>query len=385
MHRIPLAILTLLLLATFPRPASSQDAAAVRKLSLVWEYPTPSDTPQAIVADALDRPLLHVAMKQGGLVTLDVSKPNRPPTERARLPIDRFDGLQVMHLTQVGELVYVALGEFFHAQGAPAGLAIVNVKDPRRPRVTAKWKSAETLKGAAHVLVEDGTAYLAAMSAGVMAFDVSRPDRIERRSVFQPDVNYPSPNPKATHHPNARGLTLRDRTLFVAYDEGGLRTLDVSNPSEMREIGRYVNPKFPNKPQAFNSLVLDGSLAYVAVDYAGLEVVEVRNPRELRQVGWWNPWKADTLGNLWFNSGGHTNQIAWDAKRKQVWLSAGDSELQVVDVSQPARPRLVARYGESQDKLGAWGVTLVGSRAYLSYMTAVVPFQSRWSGIKAVE
>lgn len=146
-----------------------------------------------------------------------------------------------------------------------------------------------------------------------------------------------------------------------------------------------MNPKFPNKPQAFNNLVLDGDRAYVAVDYAGLEVLDIRNPRQIKQLGWWNPWRADSLGNVWFNSPGHTNQIEWHPDKKQVWMSAGDSELQVVDVSQPAQPRLVAKYGEPKDKLGAWGVTLSRNRAYLSYINATVPFQGTWSGIKAVE
>ena len=52
----------------------------------------------------------------------------------------------------------------------------------------------------------------------------------------------------------------------------------------------------------------------------------------MRQIGWWNPWESHTIKNLWLNSPGHTNQIVLDANRKIVYLSAGDSELQMVDV-----------------------------------------------------
>lgn len=35
----------------------ARDASKVREMSLVWELPTPQDMPQAIVEDALQRPL----------------------------------------------------------------------------------------------------------------------------------------------------------------------------------------------------------------------------------------------------------------------------------------------------------------------------------------
>lgn len=363
----------------------AQDASKVRELSLVWELPTPRDMPQAIVEDFLQRPLLYAAMKNGGLAVFNIANRKLPPKEVARLGIDQFHNQHVMHLTQSGELLYLALGDLFSASGATAGLAVVNIKNPQRPKVVSQWKSEEVLQGTATVLVDGTFAYLGAMSAGVMILDVSQPERIERISSFLPNVDFPTPKPSKVHHPNARGFAKQGDLLFVAYDAGGLRVLDVSKPREPREVGRYVNPKFPNKPQAFNNLVLDGQRAYVAVDYAGLEVLDIRNPRDIKQLGWWNPWGAETLGNVWFNSAGHANQIAWQPDKKQVWLSAGDSELQVVDVSKPTQPKLVARFGVPKDKQGAWGVTLSGNRAYLTYINAVVPFQGTWSGIKAIE
>jgi len=379
-----LAIVCMIAL-TLMSSVMAQDAVKVRELSLVWELPTPQEMPQAIVEDVLQRPLLFVALKNGGLAVFNTANRKQPPKEVARLRIDQFHNQHVMHLTQSGEHLYLALGDLFSASGSTAGLAVVNVKNPQHPRVVSQWKSDDVLQGTAAVLVDDGFAYLGAMSAGVMVLDVSDPNHIERVSMFLPDVNYPTSRPSKMHHPNARGFAKRGDLLFVAYDAGGLRVLDVSKPREPREVGRYVNPRFPNKPQAFNNLVLDDHRAYVAVDYAGLEILDIRNPRDIRQLGWWNPWGAETLSNVWFNSAGHTNQIAWQSDKKQVWLSAGDSELQVVDVSRPAQPRLVARYGTPKDKQGAWGVTLSGHRAYVTYINAVVPFQGTWSGIKAIE
>ena len=104
----------------------------------------------------------------------------------------------------------------------------------------------------------------------------------------------------------------------------------------------------------------------------------------MRQVGWWNPWDAHTFSNLWINSPGHTNQLVVDARRKLVYLSAGDSELQVVDVSKPQNPRLVQSFGQPENKLGVWGLAVAPDYIYLTYIKTIVPFQSTWSGVKAL-
>ena len=378
----------ILALATLPGWTGAllvQEARTVSELALVWEYATPKEFPQGIVCDKLGRPLLHVAMKNGGLLILDTGTKDGQPRPLAKLGLEHFRDLQVMHLTQAGEYLYLALGEFFGERGAPAGLAIVNVKNPRQPKVLAVWRSDAVLKGSAIVVVGGGHAYLGAMKEGVMIFDVSRPEKIVHVSTFQPDIHFPRKNPGKVQHPNARGMELRGNLLYLCYDAGGVRVLDVSDKKKPREIGRYINAQMAHKQQAHNNIVLHKNLAYIAVDYAGLEIVDIGNPRDIRPVGWWNPWNAHAATNIWFNSPGHTNQIELDASKKLVYMSAGDSDLQVVDVSDPAHPRLAARYGSVKDKLGVWGLTMCGDRVYLAYVTAFIPFQSIWAGIKAVK
>ena len=201
---------------------------------------------------------------------------------------------------------------------------------------------------------------------------------------MQPDVNFPRQNPGRVQHPNSRGLAIRGNLLFVANDAGGLRVLDVKDRTRPAEIGHYVNAAMMKKQQAYNNLVLDGSRAYVAVDYAGLEIIDISNPRKMRQIGWWNPWDAETLRNLWLNSPGHTNQLSLDSRRKLVYLSAGDSELQVVDVSKPRSPRLAHHFGAPNNQRGVWGLATSEEFVFLTYIKTVVPFQSRWSGVKAL-
>jgi hypothetical protein len=95
----------------------------------------------------------------------------------------------------------------------------------------------------------------------------------------------------------------------------------------------------------------------------------------MRQVGWWNPWQCDSASNLWLNSPGHTNQVAFDKEHQSIYLSAGDSELQVVDVSDPRQPRLIDQYGAPRNGLGAWGVGMSSETLYLTYVQALIPFR----------
>lgn len=372
------AVLALVVLA-------GQAAAEPRQLPVVWEYPTPNVFPQAILRDQLGRDSLYVALKNGGLKVLDISRPAVVPRDVAAVGTAQLGGLDVMHLTQQKDLLFLALGDFFNASGAHAGLAAVSVRNPARPKVLSVWKSKEKLQGAAAVAVQGRYAYLGVMGHGVFVFEVADPARVEKVAAVRPDVDFPLKNPNRFQHPNARGFAIKDRLLYVAFDAGGLRVIDIKDPRRPREIARYLNAGMGGKQQAYNNLVIDGATAYVAIDYAGLEILDVRDPAHIRQVAWWNPWEVQTLKNVWFNSPGHTNQVEYDPKRRLVYLSAGDSELLVVDVSERARPRLVARHGAPKDKLGAWGLTITPDYVYLAYITAAVPFHSTWAGIKAIK
>jgi hypothetical protein len=335
------------------------------------------------VPDRRSRPFLYVAAKEGGLLVLELPAGGGPPTRAAAVPRDAIEHLDAISITQAGTRLYVALGNFFGGGPSTAGLAIVDVADPRAPRVEAVWTSDRPLGGSADVLVHGGIAWLAAMEAGVLALDVSGPV-IRSIGSIVPDPDFPRPDPGAVQRPNARALALRDSLLFVAYDAGGLRVLDVSDPGRPREVGRYINVRMPDKQQAYNDLVLDGPYAYVTLDYCGLEILDIRDPTRPRQAGWWNPWSCDRASNLWFNSPGHTNQIEFDAAGRRVYVSAGDSELQVIDVSDPARPRLADSWGRPRNGRGAWGLAMDDEAVYLAYIRSAVPFRSDWAGIAAL-
>ena len=384
-HPILLALIGILGAAVPCAGGSGSTAPAARgDPEMLWDYATPGVLPQTTVADGR-RPYLYAATKNGGLLVLKTPEGRGRPVKAAQLPPLSFGGMEVMNLVKAGDRLYVALGNFFNARGAEAGLAIVDVAAPDHPRVTAKWRSIKLLRGAAAVATDGRFAYLAAMSAGVIVFDVSDETRITETARLLPDIQFPRRDPGRVQHPNVRGLALAGDRLYVADDAGGLRVIDVANKRRPREIGRYINGAMLAKQQAYNNVVLDGPRAYVALDYCGLEILDVADPAAIRQLGWWNPWGCDKATNIWFNSPGHVNQLVLDKARNAVLLSAGDSELRIVDVADPAHPRLVGGFGEPRNKRGVWGVSANGGTVYLTYIRAFIPFAGRWAGIRALK
>lgn len=376
--RILCLALTVACAAPGARPPAAGGRPSTGGLREAWRRPIPSGFPMSIAVGGAH---VYVAAKEGGVRVLDA----RNGSEVARLGPDAFDGLDPMALDLRGERLYVALGTFFPREGSRAGLGIVDVGEPRSPAVVSTWATDERIGGAAGVLVAGDRAYLAAMEKGVLVLDVSDERAVRRTGSFRPDPDFPRPDPNATRRPNARGMALAGGLLYLAYDAGGLRVLDVSDPSRIREVGRYLNAGPGKKQQAYNAVALDGTTLYAALDYCGMEILDVRDPAAIRPVGWWNPWGCDRLSNVWANSAGHANHVAVDPARELVFLSAGDSELQVVDVSDPARPRRAAAWGEPKNGRAAWGMTLDGGRVYLAYVRAFVPFRGTWSGVVALD
>ena len=350
----------------------------------LWDYPTGNHNPQAMVVDAKSNRFLYAALKEGGLKVFRLD--GKEPREVAHVERFELSGLDAMNLWQQDSLLLVALGDFFKA-GSHAGLTLVDVSVPQRPTVLSSWKSEKPMHGSAVVTCDAKRryAYLGGMEHGVLVFDISDPKRLKHLATFQPDIHFPKKNPNRIQMPNARGMQVDGKHLYVCYDAGGLRVLDVSNPEKPEQVGRYINEKMGGKQSAYNNIHIDGDRAYVAVDYAGFEVLDIRDPRRIRQLGWWNPWRAETNANTWFNSPGHTNQIAFDRRKKLVHLSAGDSELVSIDVSNPRKPELDSQRGEPKNGEGVWGLCAgADGVVYLGYIRTIIPFRGKTASIRAV-
>ncbi|MCA9188017.1 MAG: hypothetical protein R3E01_24045 [Pirellulaceae bacterium] len=355
-----------------------------KPMVLLWEHSTGNHLPQSIVVDSRDATVLFVASKTGGLSVLRVSPRQQGSREIANVSPTQLMDLDAMDVTQQGHYLFVALGDLFDNAGSRAGMAVIDVAQVTAPRVTAVWMSSELLHGTAAIRVVGRTAYLGAMNYGVIALDVTNPNAVSEIARYLPDINFPRPNPNRVQMPNARGLGVDKDRLYVAFDAGGLRVIDAANPRKLREIGRYLNPVLGKKQQAYNNVIVHRNRLYAAVDYCGLEILDVADPANIRQIAWWNPWNCQQLKNLWWNSPGHTNQLALDEKTNTLFLSAGDSEVVAINVARPDQPRCTHIFGRPQNGQGTWGVAAASGVVYLTYIKTAFPFRGSWSGIRAV-
>jgi hypothetical protein len=64
-------------------------------------------------------------------------------------------------------------------------------------------------------------------------------------------------------------------------------------------------------------------------------------------------------------------------------MSAGASELVVVDVANPASPVLRDQFERANDQ-AAWGLDVTPTVTYLAYINALIPYTGRWAGVRAV-
>lgn len=332
-------------------------------------------------ADKVGRPYLYVAARAGGLRVYRLDSGNSLVGEVA---IGDLDGLQVNNIYQDGNFLYLAMGNFFGTNKQIAGLGIVNVSDPTEPSVVGKWSGEDTSSGAGIVVVENNVAYLGAMRQGLILFDVADKSDVREITRFVPEIEFPDVNVDPAKV-NARGMAVRNGYVYLCYDAGGFRVIDVSNTNEIEEVGRYSNPAVNGLPRAYNNVVLSGDLAFVAVDYCGLEILDISNPTSPELVGWWNPWNCQSNPFNWFFSDGHTNEIAYLEQEELVFLSGGKTDLVAVDVSDRMNPVYAGHYGSVGDQMGTWGVTVDGEDVYLAYIcTLGVPFPANWSGVKVL-
>lgn len=343
-----------------------------------WEWHSTQGSLLSLAKDP-GRPYLYAARNEGGVVVLDSERGK----EVAAVAKKELDGLDATTLLLRGGTLYVALGNFFNPRGSKYGLARIDVSQPDRPRVADVWESATKEKGASGLAMKGDTLAMGLMSRGVAIFDVGG-NSTRLVSTLKPDPDFPLKNPREPHVPNARGLAFSGDILYVAYDAGGLRAIDLADPRSPKEVGRYVQEGMKKKQQAYNNLVVDGSLAYLAVDYAGVEVVDISDPRNIKPLSWWNPWYADRPSNMWFNSKGHVSQLVFDRERKTLYVAGGDSDMVALDVSNPDRPRESASFGHPGDGRGTWAIDISPDRLYLSYILSVVPFRGTWAGVRAV-
>jgi hypothetical protein len=246
-----------------------------------------------------------------GIRVFDISRPAEP-VEIGFMPVDGMGPHRIWYTG--GRYAYASI---HFADMTDHVFAVVDVSDPRKPEVAARWwipgmwrDGAETASWPAgkryalhHALVAGTLAYGAWRDGGLTVLDVADPLR-PRLVVHR---NWDPPFGGGTHSP----LPLPDRDLLVVADEPtsaecrqGLRyvwILDVREPGNPVSIATCPTPSeadycakggnfgphnlHENRPGSLQS----SRLVFATYYNAGLRVFDIENPFRPREVGFYVP------------------------------------------------------------------------------------------------
>lgn len=330
--------------------------------------------------DAQDRPYIYTANNELGFMVYDISDINNPTPIDTMMP-SAFATLKASKLFQSGDYLYLALGGF-QGIGQRAGMAILNISDPENVTIEDRWDSTAFNQGCAIAIAEGDFAYLGIMELGIVILNIADKSNIQFVSTYQPDPNWPHTSGLFST-PNARGMAIRNDTLYLCYDAGALRVLDVTDKQNPVEIGHYINPTLDATARpAYNNVVLVDDYAYVAVDYCGIDIVNISDPTNPINVGWVNPWNCDPTN--WNGRSGHTNELKTFANNSILFVSGGDTEILAYDITDRENPVELGSYFTLQDSMVAWGIDVKENYAVLAQVDNPFgqPYLSDWGGIR---
>lgn len=277
--------------------------------------------------------------------------------------IANFANLDISTLEQKGNSLFIGLGDFQVNTNASSGLAILDITNPNSPIIKDIWDSTLFDHGVSHLIVEGNYAYLSTMTDGIILLDVSNENNIVFKSHLQLDLNFPAPSNNAH---NARGLKYKNDTLYVCFDRGGLRAIDVTNKSNPIEIYKYINNSLHSQAAAaYNDIAIKGNYAFVSVDYCGLEVLDI-STIPFTSVQWFNPWGCN--GTNWSGASLHTNEVKLSNNDSLLFVSAGQSELFAFDVTNSLSVSKIGEFVNLSDTLATHGVDVWDDKIILSFI-----------------
>jgi len=228
----------------------------------------------------------------------------------------------------------VVAGNTAYVAADTAGLRVVDVSEPTHPKEIGAYDTPEGVD----IAIASEIAHIRDGYLGVWTVDVSDPSNPRDMELSQVAGDTVSP----------RGSTVMGRYTYVAARYDGLLVMDASDSSGSTEVGRC------DTPGDALGIAVAGNYAYIAdapvredsgYVSGGLRVVDVSDPTNPIEVGFCDtpgePWAVAVVGDPSAGSG-------------QAYAYVADGEVggvRVVDVSTPSEPREVGFFD-------TWGMAM---------------------------
>jgi len=329
--------------------------------------------------------VLYSANMEYGLGVYDISQ-SGSISETSVLPISIFNNRDVSTIKQKNNSLFVGVGDFQVRDNASSGLAILDISNPNNPTVKDQWDSTFFTNGVSHLILEGDYAYLSVMHQGMLILDVSDENNIAYVSHVLPDTTILAGTPK-DHQ--ARGLFYRNDTIYLCFDGGGLRLIDVSDKENPVEVYGYINTMLTGQAKpAYNDIFIKDNYAFVSVDYCGLEILDISSiPFTL--VEWKNSYGCNFTN--WSGADIHTNEIKPAFNDELLFVSGGKTDVMVFDITDPLNTNEIGVFGDVNDTLAVHGLDVFNGKLALSYIHIAVfipvftPFIAEYGGLKIVD
>ena len=345
-------------------PVRIIDISDPRHPQLVTELPNPPDgnSPQDVKVATIQTRFFHGDLLVvgndfggpppfGGIELWDVSNPSSPTL----LSRPRVGPVHNTFLYQKGHRAFVLLAEPFAEVFAatfppfvPFGdLAILEVTDPRHPKIIADWGAGK----------DGGLAFGSPFFAG----DPSLPPGS--------DCTPPPGTPELCRGDSA-AVFLHDvwvspdgNIAYLSYWDAGLITLDISNPANPTLIGHGVEPPTFGSdegnlhvavPALRGNLVVVGDEDFSPLPWGFLRVFATHNPANPFQIGAFATRGSLTDDDPDFVRTMHNIHV----RGNKAFLSWYHEGIRVLDISRPFHPREIAAFtaAGAPDEGFFWGV-----------------------------
>ena len=199
---------------------------------------------------------------------------------------------------------------------------VVDISDPAHPTGSSYHFPFQTVRN----MVVDGDILVMANEWGLRLIDISDP--LSPCEINFMNFTGAGPEGPPLGGPLATGVAIAGNIAYVSSGQGGLLTIDISDPRYPTMLGVYDEPLGANEKPSFEDIVLAGNFAYV-IDRDTLRVVDISEPRQPKGIGSYR--MAAPTGGM-----GPFLAVAWG----RVFVADGVAGLVAVDVSDAANPKL---------------------------------------------
>ncbi len=262
---------------------------------------------------------------------------------------------QSVALELVGQLsgtsVTVAVQGQYAYLGVGPRLAVVDISNPRAPRLVAQSAVLPGFVGA--VVVRDRYAYVGngLQLIVIDVLDARAPKMVGRSGVLPGTVQAVA---IAGHYAYVMTTACVDKGC--SHRLGKIIVLDAADPATLTPIGSLEIPG--SVPVVYGGLVLpivDGYV-YLAAGTSGLRVIDTRDPAHLREAG-----------SLTIQGGARDVAVMGG----YAYVATEMGSLRVVDVTLPTNPHEVGAYTAIRG-LPVWRVTAVDGYAYILHRASLM-------------